>query len=100
MTRNLGRALVTAILQTLLTKREQYHSNVLTNSVSQFNEATRQRITELTQYFLTHGISDPATAKHQAIVAIGRAVRKQATIMAYSDTFILIGLALGVALLL
>jgi len=98
MTRNLGGAIGIALLQTLLTKREQFHSNVITQSVSQFNEATRQRIADLTHYFLTHGISDVATAKHQAVIAIGRTVRRQATIMAYSDTFILLGLALIVAL--
>jgi MFS transporter, DHA2 family, multidrug resistance protein len=97
MTRNLGGAIGIALLQTIITKREQFHSNVLMNSVSQFNEATRQRITDLTHYFLTHGISDVATAKHQAIIAIGRTVRKQATIMAYSDTFVFMGLALIVA---
>jgi DHA2 family multidrug resistance protein len=97
MTRNLGGAIGIALLQTILTKREQFHSNVLMNSVSQFNEATRQRITDLTHYFLTHGISDAATAQHQAIVAIGRTVRKQATIMAYSDTFVFMGLALVIA---
>ena len=98
MTRNLGGAIGIAILQTLLTKREQFHSNVLVQSVSQFNEATRQRIAQFTQYFQTHGISDAATAKHEAIIAIGRIVKKQATIMAYSDVFVLLGLALVVAL--
>jgi DHA2 family multidrug resistance protein len=97
MTRNLGGAIGIALLQTILTKREQFHSNVLMNSVSQFSEATRQRIADLSQYFLTHGISDPATAKHQAIIAIGRTVRRQATIMAYSDTFMFMGLALVIA---
>ena len=100
MTRNLGGAFGIALLQTLLTKREQFHSNVLTSSVSLFNEATRQRITELTNYFLTHGVADLGQAKHQAIVAIGRAVRRQATIMAYSDAFAVLGAALVVALLL
>jgi DHA2 family multidrug resistance protein len=98
MTRNLGGAIGIALLQTILTKREQFHSNVLMNSVSQFNEATRQRIANLSQYFLTHGISDPATAKHQAIIAIGRTVRKQATIMAYSDAFVFMSIALVIAL--
>lgn len=98
MTRNLGGAIGIAILQTLLTKREQFHSNVLVQSVSQFNEATRQRIAEFTRYFLSHGISDPATARHEAVIAIGRIVRKQATIMAYSDVFVLLGVALVVAL--
>jgi DHA2 family multidrug resistance protein len=104
MTRNLGGAIGIALLGTLLTKREQFHSNVLMNSVSLFNEATRQRVTELTNYFLTHGISDLGQARHEAIVAIGRTVRKQATVMGYSDAFMLVGVALvvsfGLALLL
>jgi DHA2 family multidrug resistance protein len=98
MTRNLGGAIGIALLQTILTKREQFHSNVIIQSVSGFSEATRQRIAEFTNYFLTHGISDPATARHQAVIAIGRIVRREATIMAYSDTFVFMGLALVVAL--
>ena len=57
----------------------------------------RQRIAELTNYFLSHGISDPATAKHQAIVAIGNIVRRQALIMGFSDTFAVIGVILAIA---
>jgi DHA2 family multidrug resistance protein len=98
MTRNLGGAIAIALLQTVLSKREQFHSNVLMDNVSLFNEATRQRLDNLTQYFLSHGIADLATAKHQAVIAIGKAVRKQATIMGYSDAFILLGVALAVAL--
>src|SRR6201988_5550225 len=44
MTRNLGGAVGIALLQTLLTKREQYHSNVLMQSVSLFEQATRSRL--------------------------------------------------------
>ncbi len=100
MTRNLGGAIGIALLQTLLTKREQFHSNVLMNSVSVFNEATRQRLNDLTNYFLSHGVADLGQAKHQAVIAIGRAVRKQATIMGYSDAFMVLGVALVVSLVL
>jgi DHA2 family multidrug resistance protein len=98
MMRNLGGAIGIAMLQTFLTKREQYHSNVLTRSVSVFAEATRTRIEELTRYFLSHGVADPASATHKAVIAIGNAVRKQAFVMAFSDTFYLLGIALIVAL--
>jgi DHA2 family multidrug resistance protein len=99
MTRNLGGAIGIATLQTLITKREQFHSNVLMDSVSLFNEATRQRIADLTRYFLTHGIADPLVAQHQAIIAIGKAVRRQAFVMSYSDVFLLIGIGLVLSLL-
>ena len=99
MMRNLGGAVGIAMLQTFLTKREQYHSNVLTQSVSLFEQATRTRLDQLTQYFVNHGVSDRTDAAHHAFVAIGGVVQKQAFILAFSDTFYLLGVALVVALM-
>jgi DHA2 family multidrug resistance protein len=99
MMRNLGGAVGIALLQTLLTKREQYHSNVLMQSVSVFEQATRTRLEQLTQYFVNHGVLDRADAAHRAYVAIGHTVQKQAYIFAFSDTFYLLGMALIVALI-
>ncbi|MEZ2132910.1 MULTISPECIES: MDR family MFS transporter [unclassified Sinorhizobium] len=99
MMRNLGGAVGIAMLQTFLTKREQFHSNILTNSVSVFEEATRDRIARMTAYFMSHGVSDQAVATHKAVVAIALKVRKQANIMAFSDTFYLLGVALVIALI-
>jgi DHA2 family multidrug resistance protein len=99
MLRNLGGAVGIALLQTLLTKREQYHSNVLMQSVSLLEQATRTRIEQLTQYFINHGVVDHAEASHRAVIAIGHIVQKQAFILAFSDTFYLLGAALIVALM-
>ena len=98
MMRNLGGAIGIATLQTVITKREQFHSNVLSSAVSLFDEATRTRIEQLANRFLTHGVTDTVLAHHQAVIAIGRIVRRQATIMAYSDAFYLIGVVMLVAL--
>jgi DHA2 family multidrug resistance protein len=99
MMRNLGGAVGIAILQTFLTKREQYHSNVLTPSVSLFEQATRTRLDQLTQYFVNHGVTNQTDATHRAFVAIGGIVQKQAFILAFSDTFYLLGVALLIALM-
>jgi len=99
MMRNLGGAVGIAMLQTFLTKREQYHSNVLMQSVSLFEQATRTRLDQLTQYFVNHGVADRTDAAHRAFVAIGGIVQKQAFILAFSDTFYLLGVALLVALM-
>ncbi|WP_416065695.1 MDR family MFS transporter [Rhizobium sp. ZK1] len=99
MMRNLGGAVGIASLQTFLSKREQFHSNILTNSVSVFEEATRERVARMTAYFMNHGVTDQALATHKAIVAIALKLRKQANITAFSDTFFLLGLALVIALL-
>lgn len=98
MTRNLGGAIGIAALQTIISKREQYHSNILTQHVSLFDPATRTRIDQLQQYFLSHGFSDPQAAWHQAVVAIGRIVRQQSYVMAYGDAFFVMGAALALAL--
>jgi DHA2 family multidrug resistance protein len=97
MLRNLGGAVGTAALSTLLTKREQYHSNIIGQAVNLSRDEVRARINELTSYFLTHGISDPALARHKAIVAIGGTVRHQALIFAFSDAFAVIGVVLAIA---
>ena len=99
MTRNLGGAVGIAMLQTFLTKREQFHSNILTNAVSSLVGATRARIADLTRYFISHGVSDPAVATAKAIAAIGARVHREAFVMAFSDTFLLLGITLCIALI-
>lgn len=97
MMRNLGGAIGIAVLQTVLTKREQFHSSVLTSAISPFQEEVRQRIDGLVHYFLSHGIADAARAHHEAVVAIARIVRHQAFLMAYGDVFLLLGIAMAAA---
>ncbi|MGM4916246.1 MDR family MFS transporter [Tardiphaga sp. 804_B3_N1_9] len=99
MMRNLGGAVGIALLQTVLTKREQYHSNVLMQSVSVFEETTRTRLEQLTQYFVSHGVIDRADAAHRAYVVVGKVIQKQAFILGFSDTFYILGAALIIALL-
>jgi DHA2 family multidrug resistance protein len=99
MVRNLGGAVGIAVLQTFLTKREQYHSNVLSQSISLLEQATRTRLEELTQHFVNHGVIDRADASRRAVIAVGHIVQKQAFILAFSDTFYLLGAALLVALM-
>jgi|SRR6185312_10358203 DHA2 family multidrug resistance protein len=97
MSRNLAGAVGTAALETIITKREQFHSNIIGQSVTVYRDDVRQRITEMTNYFMAHGVSDLATAKHQAIVALGKIVKRQALVMAFSDTFAVIGVMLAIA---
>jgi DHA2 family multidrug resistance protein len=99
MMRNLGGAIGIALLQTFQTKREQFHSNIINQSVTVTSPATNARIDKLTDYFMAHGAGSRTDAWHEAVVAIGNTIRTQANILAFSDTFFLLGIALGVALL-
>ncbi len=99
MMRNLGGAFGTAILQTFLSRREQFHSAVINSDVSVFQSATRERLAALQQSFLAHGLSDPQMAWQKAAEAVGRSIRAQATIMGFSDAFFLLGILLIGALL-
>ncbi|MFB2976974.1 DHA2 family efflux MFS transporter permease subunit [Microseira sp. BLCC-F43] len=101
MMRNLGGSIGIAILATLLTQREQFHSNRLGDAVSLYNQATQQRIDQLTQYFISRG-SDLVTAQNQALQAISNIVRREAFVMAFNDCFYFVAWTLllsGVAIL-
>jgi DHA2 family multidrug resistance protein len=97
MMRNLGGAIGTAAVGTFFTKREQFHSAIITPHVSLLQPATRSRLADLQQYFMSHGFPDPASAMHRAIIAVGDTVHAQATIMGYADCFALLGVVLLVA---
>jgi DHA2 family multidrug resistance protein len=99
MMRNLGGAIGTAAIETFFTHREQYHSAIITPDVSLLQPATRDRLAELQQYFMAHGFPDSAGAMHRAIIAVGRTIQAQATIMGYGDSFALIGVVLLTAVL-
>ena len=99
MLRNLGGAIGTATLATIVTKREQFHSNIIGQSVTLGREEVRTRIAQTTEYFMAHGVPDPASARQQAIIALGKAVKRQALVMGYSDTFAVIGAMLVIAAL-
>jgi MFS transporter, DHA2 family, multidrug resistance protein len=60
-------------------------------------EEVRARIEQLTNFFTAHGVTDPATAHQQAIVALGNAVRRQALVIGFSDTFAVLALVLVIA---
>lgn len=96
MLRNLGGAVGTASLQTIITKREQFHSNIIGQSITLYSDQTRQRISQMTEYFVSHG-ADRNYAEHQAIVQVGSIIRRQALILGFGDTFAVIGIVLAIA---
>lgn len=93
MMRNLGGSMGIAALATLLTQREQFHSNRLGDAVSLYNPETQQRIEQMTEAFISKG-ADLVTAQNQALAAIDGLVRREAYVMAFNDCFYFVGMAL------
>jgi hypothetical protein len=44
-----------------------------------------------------HGVSDAAVTHHQAVIALGTAVKHQALVTGFSDTFAVVGAVLALA---
>ncbi|NVZ24687.1 multidrug efflux MFS transporter [Pseudomonas gingeri] len=97
MMRNLGGAIGIALLQTFITHREQYHSEVMTTQVTLFSPATSARLHTLTEHFMSIASADPLRAQHQAYMTLGEQIRTQASLLAYADTIWLQGTCLFAA---
>lgn len=91
MMRSLGGAIGTAALATVITKREQYHSNIIGQSVTAYDATVEQFLAEAQHRFLQQGTGDPALARHQAEALLGSLVEQQSLVMAFADTFLLLG---------
>lgn len=90
MTRVLGGAVGTALLSTAITMREHLHSEHLVEAVSLFSSATRERIAAITTMHMNNN-GDIALATHQTMATLNGVVQREAFVMAYSDSFFLLG---------
>jgi DHA2 family multidrug resistance protein len=97
MTRNLGGSIGIALLATALSTREHFHSARLGESITSYSLATQQRLDQMTQAFIGQGF-DPANAADKALKAIDGIVRREAYVMAYNDSFWIVGAILIAAI--
>jgi MFS transporter, DHA2 family, multidrug resistance protein len=91
MIRNLGGSIGIALLATTLTNREHFHSARIGESISLYAPATQLRLDQLTQSFLSSGVEATAAA-NQALQVIDNIVRREAYVMAYNDSFWIVGM--------
>lgn len=90
MTRVLGGAVGTAILSTAITLREHLHFERVGETVSLYAAVTRERIAEVAAMHLQNG-GDPGLATQQTLAGLQALVRREAYVMAYSDSFFILG---------
>jgi DHA2 family multidrug resistance protein len=95
---NLGAAIGIAAMQTFLGRREQLHMSQLSEGVSLLGEETRGQLDRLARYFMEHGVRDPGLAWRKAVATVAQRAQEQAAVMAFSDAFYALTVAMLLAL--
>jgi len=97
--RNLGGSVGTALLDTIITRREQFHDFQIGAYVNTYRPVVQDRVTYLSTIFVNKGY-DAVTATQQAYGQIKDVVRREAYIMAFDDAFLIVGVSLLIAAVL
>jgi len=87
--RNIGASIGIAMVETVQFRTQQTHINVLGRNVTPENMSAQKMFEGLKQYFMSQG-SSAAMATQQAYDAVWGMVQRQAAMLAYNDTFLLL----------
>lgn len=96
--RNLGASVGIAMLSTVVQIREQVHFSVIAEAMSQNSLRLQERLQGLAAMFAGRG-ADIETARQQGIGILAQQVRESASVMAYADSFWILGVCIVVSLL-
>lgn len=89
----------TALMQRLVSVREQFHSNMIGLHVDSGHWQTSERLAALTQTLLS-GSGSADEAQQRAALILGGQVKLQAYTLAYGDAYLALALAVAVAIIL
>jgi MFS transporter, DHA2 family, multidrug resistance protein len=96
LSRVVGQTFGIAVVGSLITEREKFHSAFLVESLSNSNPALVERFSNLVATFLReHG--DQSLAQLQAWQSLSTAFSQQAFVLAFADAFVIISAALAVS---
>jgi len=99
LSRVVGQTFGIAVVGSLITWREKFHSALLVDSLNNANSALADRFNGLLATFLgTHG--DPDLAALQAWKSLSGTASNQAYVLAFADAFVIISLVLAVSAIL
>jgi MFS transporter, DHA2 family, multidrug resistance protein len=84
--RNEGGSVGTSMAQTIVQRREQFHSARVGEFLDPFNPAV-QSFSEQGQAFFLQQTGDPAGAQQMTLAALDQLHQQQAVSLAYFDTF-------------
>jgi len=102
MVRNVGGAIGIAVASQFIVTRERLHASHIGESVSPFAEATQLRVVELVRMLAKVPVesatalygSGHALERQQAFAILDRVVHREALLLAYSDAFLVAGVAM------
>jgi DHA2 family multidrug resistance protein len=95
--RNLGGSVGIALLSTYLTIREHFHFSVFRDRLTQNSWRTAALIREYTQALAARS-AGPSDTRLRALSEMAATVRTEAFVMAYSDCFFVVGIALAICI--
>ena len=96
LSRVVGQTFGIAVVGSLITEREKFHSAFLVDSLSNSNPDLVERFNELVATFLgEHG--DQSLAQLQAWQSLSTTFSQQAFVLAFADAFVIISAALAVS---
>jgi DHA2 family multidrug resistance protein len=91
MIRQLGGSFGVAVMATFIERRSAFHLSVFTDKIAPYSSAAMERLAGLTGAMISKGM-DPVTAKLQGLAMLQRIAAKQAALLAYLDSFYVVGL--------
>lgn len=99
-TQNLGAQFGTAMVGTVITLREKFHSNILAQGITLTDPVVAGRIGQLAATY-GHTLTDRALLNAEGTNLLGQQITREANVLAYNDVFLLVAvLAAGAAVCL
>jgi MFS family permease len=92
-----GSVLMTSLLGSIVTIREKFHSNVLVENILLTRPEVAQRVSQLSAAY-RKVITDPTILNAEGLTLLSQQVTREAYVLAYNDTFLLISVVTTAAL--
>ncbi|MBB4142606.1 MFS transporter [Rhizobium rhizoryzae] len=93
-----GSVIATGLLGTFVTIREKFHSSMLVENILLTDPDVAQRVAQLSAGY-SKALTDKTLLNAEGLMLLGQQVSREAYILAYNDTFLLIGIATSAALI-
>lgn len=93
-----GSVIATGLLGTFVTIREKFHSSILVENILLSDPDVAQRAAQLSGSY-AKALTDKVLLNAEGLALLGQQVSREAYMLAYNDTFLLIGVATTLALI-